>query len=89
MRLLRFATAPAGDSAPRLRLKASKGGDCRRDWRSGAFWRPLRGAVPSLPAGINTDDSDPLGPDRGMEHSAAIGAGRNPPFGGGVAIVLL
>ena len=23
---------------------------------------PLRGAVPSLPAGINTDDSDPLGP---------------------------
>ena len=42
-----------------------------------------RGAAPSLPAGINTDDSDPLGPDRGMLHSAAIGAGRNPRFGGG------
>ena len=47
---------------------------------------PLRGAVPSLPAGINTDDSDPLGPDRGTVLSAAIGAGRNPRFGG-VAIV--
>ena len=41
---------------------------------------------PSLPAGINTDDSDPLGPDRGMSHSAAIGAGRNPRFGGGAIV---
>ena len=30
-----------------------------------------------------------MGPDRGMLQSAAIGAGRNPRFGGGVAIVLI
>ena len=38
--------------------------------------RPRWGAVPSLPAGINEDDSDPrMGPpDRGMSLSAAIGA---------------
>ena len=28
-------------------------------------------SFPSLPAGINTDDSDPLGPDRGTVHRAA------------------
>ena len=39
-----------------------------------------RGAVPSLPAGINTDDSDPLGPCR---IAPLHGAGRNPRFGGG------
>ena len=45
--------------------------------------RPCEAAFPSLPAGINTDDSDPLGPDRGTVLSAAIGVSRNPPFGGG------
>ena len=52
-----------------------------------ARWRSRSVRFPSLPAGINTDDSDPLGPDRGTVLSAAIGAGRNPRFGGGVAIV--
>ena len=58
-----------------------------RGYRTSAFLPPLSTAVvvlfPSLPAGINTDDSDPLGPDRGTVLSAAIGAGRNPRFGGG------
>ena len=40
-------------------------------------------SFPSLPAGINTDDSDPLGPDRGLPRRTSIGASRNPPFGGG------
>ena len=44
---------------------------------------PLLGGCSEPSAGINTDDSDPLGPDRGMSHSAAIGAGRNPLSGGG------
>ena len=49
--------------------------------------RPFLGAVPSLPAGINTDDSDPLGPDRGAAPQCRYRGQEEPPFRGGVAIV--
>ena len=42
------------------------------------FQRRSWGAVLSLPAGINEDESDPMGPDRSVEHRAAI-QGRMPP----------
>ena len=58
-------------------------GEGKGDTRTEARRRCRSVRFPSLPAGINTDDSDPLGPDRGMLQSAAIGAGRNPPFLGG------
>ena len=46
--------------------------------------RPFLGAVPSLPAGINTDDSDPLGPDRGAAPAVPLsGPGGTPVSGGG------
>ena len=41
------------------------------------------GAAPSLPAGINTDDSDPLGPDRGNVPQCRYRGRREPPFRGG------
>ena len=44
---------------------------------------PLLGAVPSLPAGINTDDSDPLGPDRGNVTQCRYRGRMPPPFSGG------
>ena len=62
-------------------------GEGKGDTRTEARWGSRSVRFPSLPAGINTDDSDPLGPDRGTVLSAAIGAAGNPRFGGGVAIV--
>ena len=42
------------------------------------------GPFPSLPAGINTDDSDPLGAGVGACHIAPLhGAACPPRFGGG------
>ena len=46
--------------------------------------RPCWGAVPSLPAGINEDDSDPHGgQDRGVQHLASPRGHMTPRFGGG------
>ena len=58
-------------------------GEGKGDTRTEARRRSRSVRFPSLPAGINTDDSDPLGPDSGMFQRTAIGAGRNPPFWGG------
>ena len=62
--------------------------------RSEIIWREGKGTLsrhfnfvwfPSLPAGINTDDSDPLGdPVKGRATLHRLhGAGRTPRFGGG------
>ena len=89
--------SPRKPPSPSDRPGAVQGAKRRRrtldgEDRSGIIWREGKADIPavlrsvrftSLPAGINTDDSDPLGPDRGVPLSAAIGAGRNPRFGGG------
>ena len=49
---------------------------------------PVSGASappnPSLPAGINEDESDPMGPDRATPLSGAIQGHMPPRFGGGL-----
>ena len=59
--------------------------------RSGIIWREGKGTLPvlrfvrfpSLPAGINTGDSDPWGPGKACHIARLHGAAGNPVFRGG------
>ena len=62
-----------------------------RGYRTSAFLPPLRcrrcSPFPGLPAGINTDDSDPLGPGIGACYKVPLSGPVGTPVSGGVAIV--
>ena len=87
VRLLRFATAlrvtaPLGCGSRRL-----KGATVEGIGEAGPFGAPSGASFPSLPAGINTDDSDPLGAGVGACHIAPLHGTAGTPLLGGVAIV--